>query len=207
LIATGDIFGRLKVEEFSHKNKWYKRFWKCRCECGSICIVIEKSLLKGETKSCGCLRKETRRDNGRTHGLSGTKLYGVWRNMLTRCEYTRCKSYKDYGARGIKVCDEWHNPEGFFQWAIGNGYREGLELDRINTNGGYCAENCRFIPRIDNAHNKRNNRFLTVNGETKTLAEWARETGCKYTTILTRLKTGMAPEKAIRSKKLISQII
>jgi hypothetical protein len=146
--------------------------------------------------------EETRKSgsNRRTHGLYGTKLYGVWKNMLTRCENAKCKSYKDYGGRGITICEEWHDPKVFLQWAIENGYREGLELDRIDTNGGYCAENCRFILRIDNAHNKRNNRFLTVNGETKTMSEWARETGCNITTILARLKTGMAPEKAIRKK-------
>jgi len=198
---VGKKYGRLTVMEFSHKDKWYHRHWKCRCECGNVTTVLEKFLLKGETRSCGCLMEEARKTNRRTHGLCGTKLYSVWRNMLTRCEYEKGKSYKDYGGRGIKVCKEWHDPKVFLQWAMENGYREGLEIDRKDTNGDYCPENCRFIPQIDNAHNKRNNRLLTVNGETKTMSEWARETGCNITTILERLKTGMAPEKAIRKGK------
>jgi hypothetical protein len=199
-VEVGNSFGRLKVVSFSHKDKYYKKYWNCLCKCGNRTTVIERCLLTGETKSCGCLMNESRRNNRRTHGLSGTKLYFVWRSMLIRCEYEKGKSYKDYGGRGIKVCREWHEPTVFFQWANANGYKEGLEIDRINTNGDYCPENCRFISRNENARNKRNTHSITVNGETKTLSEWARELGCGPNVIAMRLSIGWSPAKAVTTK-------
>jgi hypothetical protein len=196
-VSIGDVFGRLTIIEFSHKDKWYKKYWRCQCQCGNITTVIERCLLNGETKSCGCLCKETRNSFARTHGKSGKKIYAVWYNMITRCEYPKCKSFKDYGGRGIKVCTEWHSSDSFFLWAENNGYQENLELDRKDVNGDYCPENCRFITKKENANNKRNNHYITVQGEIHTLSTWAKIQGCNPSTISERIKRGMVPEEAI----------
>ena len=117
-----------------------------------------------------------KRDNSNrgTHRMSTEhpKLYLVWETMKNRCENPNRAKYKDYGARGIEVCDEWHNTENFCKWALENGYEEGLQIDRIDNNGNYEPNNCRWVTPKENSRNRRNTVYLTVNGETKCVAEW-----------------------------------
>ena len=137
------------------------------------------------------------------HGLSKTRLFSIWRSMLTRCFNTNCKSYKYYGGKGIAVCAEWKsNFKSFYDWAINNGYAENLTIDRINTNGDYCPENCRWVSMRAQNLNKSCNRKITAFGETLTLSQWASHTGLCLTTLKSRLdKLGWSAEKALTTKK------
>ena len=118
--------------------------------------------------------KNKQMNSHRTHGYSCDypKLYGIWCSMKSRCENKNREKYKDYGARGINVCDEWQDAEKFCKWSLENGYKEGLQIDRIDVNGNYEPSNCRWVNPKVNSRNRRNTVFLTINGETKCVAEW-----------------------------------
>ena len=136
------------------------------------------------------------------HGQRRTKLYGVWCTMKSRCNNKNTRSYKDYGGRGIKVCEEWFNSFGsFYEWSIQNGYKEGLQIDRIDNNGNYCPENCRWITRKENMNNTSKNVFLEYNGDTKTLSQWSDIVGTSEKLISERLKRGWSAEQALFGKK------
>ena len=121
----------------------------------------------------------------RTHGICAEHpdLYGVWCSMKGRCENPNRQKYKDYGGRGIKVCEEWHDCGVFAEWAFANGYKQGLQIDRIDNNGDYRPENCRFVTPKQNSRNRRNTKLLTVNGKTKCIAEWSEIVGVSPYTI------------------------
>ena len=123
----------------------------------------------------------------RTHSLYHTKLHGVWNGMKQRCTNPKHKSYKDYGGRGITVCNEWETFLPFYNWCMANGYKEGLSLDRIDNSKGYMPNNCRFVDRITQANNNRRNILITANGKTMTLPEWSREVHIKQGTLYRRL--------------------
>lgn len=175
---TGKRFGRLLVLSKAETRKG-QTFWNCKCDCGNIVAVNAYSLKIGETKSCGCLQKEIQSHNASTHSLSNDKLYKVFKRMHERCYNKNCKSYKDYGGRGIKICEEWLNDfKRFYTWAYENGYdstKNGNDcsIDRIDVNGDYSPINCRWITKKQQANNRRNSRYITYNGETHTLAEWS----------------------------------
>ena len=125
------------------------------------------------------------------HGHYGSKLYWVWDSMLARTRNKKHKFFKDYGRRGISVCDEWQKDFlNFYEWAISNGYKEGLTLDRKNNDGNYCPSNCRWVTHKEQQNNKRNNHWLEVDGERHTIAEWSEKTGLKHSTILNRIRRG-----------------
>jgi hypothetical protein len=107
-----------------------------------------------------------------THGLTNTSIYSVWCTMKQRCYNQNRKKYKDYGLRGIKICDEWQDAAIFAEWAFSNGYQKGLQIDRIDNDGNYEPNNCRFVTPKENSRNRRNTKYLTINGETKSVAEW-----------------------------------
>ena len=119
------------------------------------------------------------------HGLyrDNAALFNVWQTMKSRCENPNRTKYKDYGGRGIKVCDEWHEASKFVLWALSHGYRKGLQLDRVDNDGDYCPENCRFVTPKENSRNRRNTKRLTVNGETKTIVEWCEQLGANQYTV------------------------
>ena len=125
----------------------------------------------------------------RKHGMTNTKLYGVWSTMISRCEnYNRTK-YNSYGGRGITVCDEWHDSCVFLEWALLNGYQPGLQIDRIDNNKGYCPGNCRFVTPTENSRNRRNTKLLTINNETKCVAEVCENISVSQFTIYWWLRT------------------
>ena len=147
-----------------------------------------------ETKQKNYFRKYPEQYN------SYSKLYRTFSGMLDRCRCKTTTGYKNYGGRGIKVCDEWvGNYMAFMEWALANGYKEGLELDRIDVNGNYCPENCRWITHKQNNNNTRRNHFLTYNGKTHTLAEWSEITSIKYPTLVHRVESGWSAEKVLTS--------
>lgn len=199
---TGQKFGRLTVVEYAGRDNQRMALWKCKCECGNYIITRGTSLRYGNTKSCGCLQRERTIKIHTTHGLSGgqrqtSRLYRIWRNMKQRCYNPKACKYNSYGGRGIKVCEEWMKYEAFHKWSMNNGYRDDLTLDRIDNNGDYCPENCRWVTRKQQARNTAQNHFITYQDKTKTLREWADEFGINYTTLSSRLLDyGWSIEKA-----------
>lgn len=185
---SGQRFGKLTAIKLSHQAKRRRTFWLCLCDCGKYTTVDLSHLTSGHTKSCGCANIERIRNLNLKHGLSNSRLWRCYHNMRTRCYWTRSKEYKYYGERGIKVCDEWINPETgfetFYAWAMKNGYKEDLTLDRINTNGNYEPSNCRWVDLYTQANNKRTTRYVSVNGEVDTVARWSRALGVSYWNLL-----------------------
>jgi len=199
---TGNRYGRLTVIEYVYtKNR--KPHWRCRCDCGNETIVSGSNLRYGVTKSCGCLEEENRKrhvEESRKHGESYTRLHKAWTHMKYRCHNPKAKGYEIYGGRGITVCEEWdgeHGYENFSQWAKNNGYEDGLTLDRIDVNGNYEPNNCRWSTAETQANNRRTNVILTANGVSKTRAEWCRERGINYGTVVDRMKNGWTAEEAL----------
>lgn len=158
---TGMTFGRLKVIEQNGRTSDRHILWKCKCECGKFTNVSSRELRSGKTKSCGCLQKDKIREMRYRHGDRNSRLYSVWKTMKKRCENKNCKSYKWYGAKGVSVCDEWHDYSAFKKWALDNGYDEKAEkgectIDRINPYGDYEPSNCKWVSMTEQARNKRN---------------------------------------------------
>ena len=176
------------------KTKPKKVFWLCRCDCGNpnTFIVDGTSLRCGNTLSCGCIKKER---CPKKHGESHTKLYYVWQTMRKRCENPNSGQYKRYGARGITVCNEWHNYEAFRDWAISHGYKSGLEIERIDNDGNYCPENCRWATHQEQCCNRSSNIWVEYNGNRLSVIECANTTGLSYETILSRVKNGWTSEE------------
>lgn len=198
----GKRFGRLIV--ISRGTKTNKSF-VCKCDCGNMCEVLSDNLKKGDTKSCGCYHKEMLPYNRRTHGESKSRLYKTWKCMRARCNNKNNKSYKWYGGRGIKVCDEWDKSyEPFRNWAIENGYdpekpSASCSLDRINNDGDYTPDNCRFVSTKVQHRNTSRNIFMTYNGKTQTVMDWAAETGINYGTLRNRVMSGWSTEDALKT--------
>ena len=198
---TGHKYGKLTVLTIDTDIPGKKKKWLCKCECGNETIVSGSNLRNGHTKSCLKCGYESTKKAITKHGQSHTKLFYVWNSMKSRCENQKNKSYKDYGAKGISVCEEWHDSVNFFEWALRNGYKEGLEIDRIDVNGNYEPSNCRWINRLENANNKTNNKYISHNGETKTLAEWSRFYDVNYKNLSRLLIKGYSMNDAIKRIK------
>lgn len=175
VIVKGTKFGRLTVRELVVGGDANHRKYLCDCDCGGTKITSEDNLKRGHCKSCGCLYKKIggKSKHGTRHGESKTRLYKIWSRMIWRCEKPSYKYFSSYGGRGITVCDEWHRFDVFKKWALSNGYSDELTIDRINNNGEYSPSNCRWATPGQQANNRRTNRFITYNGKTMTVAEWA----------------------------------
>lgn len=195
---TGKRFGRLVVIERAGNSKNGRNStWRCKCDCGRETTVIGTLLRNGHTQSCGCYGKSRLGENNYKHGKKNKRLYGVWCNMRQRCNDENFVGYKYYGGRGITVCEEWQEYLPFHDWAMGNGYREGLSIDRIDVDGNYCPENCRWATTKEQNNNTRANHRLSYNGETHTMSEWAEITGINMQTLWQRIKRGWTTEKAL----------
>lgn len=206
----GKKFGKLLVLYNRGIDRSGNTTWICLCDCGVITKEISRHcLISRNTLSCGCLNNEIRSKIHTTHGLtynlngSKTKLYRVWSSIKERCFKPKCKSYKDYGARGITVCPEWLDYKIFHAWSLENGYREGLSLDRKDNDKNYCPENCRWVTSKVQARNTRTNKIVEVFGEKMCLAEAVEKySECTYDTVRIRIKRGWNPEKAILTPPL-----
>ena len=133
----------------------------------------------------------------KTHGKRYTKLYHIWSSMKDRCINPRCKDYDFYGGRGVKVCEEWIYFENFDAWAMKNGYKEGLSIDRIDNHGDYCPENCRWITIKEQCYNRRSNHYIEYNGKIQTITQWAEEYGMTEQVLSGRLRKGWDMESAL----------
>lgn len=203
----------LTVVEFSHKEKVsnkYKYYWVCKCECGNVVIRRADSLKsKNSVVSCGCYRKAVLdahnfkiNNPNKSHGQTKTRLYKIYAKIKERCYYEKYPEYYLYGGRGIQVCKEWLDSfETFREWAVENGYNDTLSIDRIDPNGNYEPDNCRWADAYQQANNKRNNIQLTYNGETLTLPQWARKLNLPYSTLADRMKKGKSIEEILYPKK------
>ncbi len=184
-INIGDVFGRWTVINNDYIIKNSHRCYLCRCSCDAHTekYVDEFNLKKGKSLSCGCLSKESARTRMKKHGKSHkSKLYNVWTSMRERCNCKTDTSYQRYGGRGISICKEWDDFQVFEEWAVKNGYDENAPkgtytLDRINVNGNYEPNNCRWISLSEQSDNKTNTIWLTYNGKTQTLLQWSKELG------------------------------
>ena len=191
----GKKFNRLTVLEYVGNSKWL-----CKCACGKETIVLGADIRSGHTKSCGCYNSEQAKLRNSTHNKTKTRLYETWEHIKRRCYSITCNDYKNYGSRGIKVCDEWRNDfMAFYNWAIQNGYDDNLTIDRIDNNGNYEPSNCRWVDRYIQANNTRRNHYYIVNGEKLTISEIARKYNMNYNTLNNRLWHGMSIEDALNT--------
>lgn len=173
---TGQRFGQLTVIGIDSARQAKQTYWLCECDCGTIKSVRADGLKSGSVKSCGCLKRKQDRINltkNHKHKMSGTRIYSIWQGMKGRCLNKNNPRWARYGGRGITVCDEWATDfQSFYQWAMNNGYSDGLTLDRIDNNGNYCPENCRWATQQEQARNRRTNIDITIGNSTRTLTEW-----------------------------------
>lgn len=169
-------------------NKGQGRKWLCECECGNTIIVNTHNLINDKTKQCNKCSNESIKTSVTKHGYcQKERLYTTWLNMRDRCNNPNYLKYHLYGGRGIEVCESWNDYSEFKNWAIKNGYDDSLSLDRIDVNGNYDPNNCRWVTQKTQCNNKRCNHYITYNGVTKTAKEWSECTGIKYRTILSRI--------------------
>lgn len=202
-------FGRLIVVKQTGRNKNGK-LWLCRCDCGKEKEVPTKYLTSGDTKSCGCYRKECEIKNLsqfwgkiKTHGLSKTRIYQTWADMKDRCNNPNNNAYDSYGGRGIRVCDEWIiDFMNFYNWAMKNGYNDTLTIDRINVNGNYEPKNCRWVSWKIQGNNRRTTRKITIYGETKTAYEFEQLYKVKACLLRSRYNKGYRDDKLIYNGNL-----
>jgi len=171
---VGKRFGKLLVIE--HNGVYVfpcgvkTQTWKCKCDCGNEKIIKSRELKSGDTKSCGCIRKE--KPNSQKHGKSNSRLYIAWTNMKSRCYNYKNKDYKHYGEKGITVCDEWLNQfQTFYDWSMKNGYREDLTIDRIDNSKGYNPNNCRWVTIKEQLNNYSKNHLVNYKGQQYTIKQ------------------------------------
>lgn len=200
---TGQRFGRLLVLQMSPERRGKRKdvAWICRCDCGKITCVVTGALRHGHSKSCGCLNLEilrAPREHRRNANHKRNSYRRRWKAMVSRCTNPLNHAWKDYGGRGIKVCDRWLDFENFYQ-DMGDPPDPSYTLDRIDNNGPYSPENCRWVTRAEQQRNRRNNLIIEAFGERKCLMDWARDERCRVGDegLRRRIKHGWEPESAI----------
>lgn len=194
---TGKRFGHLTVLRRVPHETQHGAYWLCRCDCGRE-IEVRGWYLRNRTPvSCGC---QNGVKHGYCRGVRPKRLYVIWRDMRSRCNNPKNIGFHLYGGRGIKVCEEWKDFSVFAAWAEANGYADDLSIDRIDSDGNYCPENCRWATNHDQQRNKRRTVFITVGDETKCMADWARTIGVYPATIRKKLKAGKDVAQFIEEK-------
>lgn len=197
----GQRFGRLLVIERLGKKPGITGraiYWLCECDCGSIVEVSGVELRRGNTVSCGCYSI----DRSTIHNGRHTRLYSIWGTLVKRCENNKYKGYKNYGGRGITLCKEWREFKNFQKWARESGYEDTLTIDRIDNNGNYCPENCRWVDMKVQNRNKRSNRIISFGNDACCMSEWGERIGEKGQLIRDRIdKLGWTIKEALTTPK------
>lgn len=199
---NGQRFGMLIVIERTESRRKASgglvTYWNCKCDCGNKVKARADKLKLGKIVSCGCKVN----DRNLKHGKSRTRLYNIYNGIIERCCNSKNPNYKNYGGRGIKICNEWlEDFMNFYNWAIDNGYQENLSIDRIDVNGNYEPSNCRWATAIEQANNKRPYKLYEYKGEKRTLKSICKELKVSYTTIWKRINNGMSLEEALDVKQ------
>ena len=194
-LNPGDKYNRLTIiklnhirqKQFTKNNKQYVKnleYYLCKCDCGNECIVEKAELKRGGTKSCGCFQTETRKKifknnkfgkkyNICDNSIKNIRLYNIWIDIKKRCYNKNFWAFNRYGGRGITMCEEWKNDfMSFYNWSIANSYQDNLTIDRVDNNGDYEPDNCRWVSMKEQCRNKNNNHLLTYNNETHCISEW-----------------------------------
>lgn len=196
----GSVFGRLTVVS-AFQVKGRERYATCRCSCGTEKIVAKGSLIRGATKSCGCFGLESSKENATTHGMYGTAVYKSWSKMVSRCRTSTDKAYPYYGARGILICDEWNDFSNFYR-DMGDKPFEGASLERLDSNGNYCASNCVWANSTTQNNNKRNNVLFEYKGKKYRLSELVALSGFSRELLINRLyRHNWSVERAVEEPK------
>lgn len=192
----GRVYGRLTVKEFwgRHPKYLHKTIWLCSCECGREIVVPTANLSNEHTRSCGCFRKEVTAERRYKHGKSYSREHRIWRLMLVRCSCPTTQAYPSYGGRGIVVCERWRKFESFYADMGDAPMRH--SLDRIDNDGPYSPENCRWATQERQCRNTRRTVMVTFRGRTQSLPDWADELGLKQGTLRHRLRR-WSVEKAL----------
>ncbi|MFP3041867.1 hypothetical protein LQZ19_08600 [Treponema primitia] len=192
---TGKRFGKLTAicYEFTRNSH---QFWRCKCDCGKEAVIEKGSLGKG-SKSCGCVKREHLINITRKHGKSRERLYIIWNGMIQRCHGKLTTHNSEYQNNSITVCSEWRNVDIFYKWALANGYNERMTIDRIDSNGNYCPENCRWVGMKQQAENRGSTIIIEYNGERLCAADWSKRLGAKHNIVFQRIKRGWDKIKAV----------
>ena len=200
----GQRFGKLLVKEYvGSENK--RSMWLCLCDCGKEKIISSKNILTNKVRSCGCLKDKGLTRGDTVKGACGNRLYKIYKSMIHRCYYKSGRAYKNYGGRGIAVCQEWLKSYATFEkWALENGYDINAPfgkctLDRIDVNGNYEPSNCRWVDMKTQLNNTTWNIKLTANGETLTFEEWSQKLGVNLNTLRSRYHNGWNDERIINT--------
>lgn len=211
----GQRFGRLVVigegEKIRDSNGHKRGTFVCQCDCGNTITVNRRYIVRGQKKSCGCINREIRERQARLKEWRTKyvkpeykKLRECWQKIKQRCYNSNERNYKYYGGRGIKMCPEWIEEKGmyvFCEWALNNGYQDNLSIDRIDVDGDYTPENCRWIPLAEQQRNKSTTRYIEYKGETRCMAEWAEILNVDYDLLCARLSNGWTMEEAVTIPK------
>lgn len=191
---VGQVFGRRTViKEIPFPGK--TSLWLCHCECGRE-QTLAASVIRSNGKSCGCFKSERTSQIKRKHGLTGQAEHRIWNNMLNRCRNKKMHGWPNYGGRGIKVCERWGDFQCFLA-DMGERPSDKHSIDRVDVNGDYEPGNCRWATPLEQNNNRRTNVFVTAQGKTQTLAQWARDLGCGPEAIKARIWRGLSPEEAV----------
>lgn len=194
---TGQKFGKLTVLKFAGFSKTHHgSYWLCKCDCGNTKEVFGSSLKHGLTTSCGCYRNKCTSERTYKHGSYNNRIYRIWAGMIARCTNKNAPRYKDWGGRGITVCEKWRTFQGFYEDMKG-GYADNLSIDRIDNDKNYCKENCRWATKEEQANNTSQNRYINYNGRTLTLTQLCAELNLSYKAVHHRLQRGMQLEEAL----------
>lgn len=193
-------FGRLTVLECVGRDNNGNALWRCKCDCGKENIVDGCRLRKGNTKSCGCYNVYRTKICNSTHRKSKTRLYAIWGGIKARCSNPKCEAFKKYGGRGIKFCKDWVFYENFEKWALNNGYSSNLTIDRIDNNGNYEPDNCRWVTMKKQCNNRRSNRYVEYNGKIFTIAEICDILNLPYQYVIYRINKNLSIYDILKDK-------
>jgi hypothetical protein len=195
---SGERYGRLTIVEFDRYSKPSKsNYWKCKCDCGNYISISFSSIKAGHTKSCGCLRRDTCIKLHTTHKMVGTPTYKIWAAIRARCYSVNSSAYRYYGGRGIIMSDEWYSSFENFYSDMGDRPSDKYSIDRIDNNGPYSRENCRWATDIEQNNNTSCNYYITYRGKTQSMANWARELNIPYASFRGKIYRGAPIEKIL----------